>query len=73
MGKWAEPKKGGFMSKKITWADLYKDFKMRLPTLSRMAVSYRPYDHMTIAVYLKDGTKVLYDGLQKRAWFSPAA
>ena len=59
------------MSKKVTWTDIYKDFRTRLPTLSKMAVDYRPYDYMTIAVYLKDGTKILYDGLQKRAWFTP--
>lgn len=73
MDIWAELKKGGIMSKKITWADIYKDFKMRLPTLSKLAVDYRPHDYMTIAVYLKDGTKLMYDGLQKRAWFSSAA
>lgn len=61
------------MSKKITWADIYEDFKARLPTLSRLSVDYCPYDFMTIAVSLKDGTRILYDGLQKRAWFSLAA
>lgn len=61
------------MSRKITWSDIYKDFRQRLPTLSKFAVDYRPYDFMTIVVYLKDGTMVLYDGLQKRAWFSAAA
>ena len=61
------------MSKKVTWTDIYKDFRTRLPTLSKMAVDYRQYDFMTIAVYLKDGTKILYDGLQKRAWFTPVA
>lgn len=61
------------MSRKITWADIYKDFRQRLPTLSKLAVEYRPHDFMTIAVYLRDGKKVLYDGLQRRAWFSSAA
>lgn len=61
------------MSKKITWADIYKDFRQRLPTLSKQAIEYRPHDYMTIIVYLKDGSKMLYDGLQKRAWFFSAA
>lgn len=57
------------MSKKITWTDIYKDFKSRLPALSSQAVNYYPHDFMTITVSLKDGSKLLYDGLQKRASF----
>lgn len=61
------------MSKKITWREIYKDFCRQLPTLSKQAVDFRPHDYMTIIVYLKDGTRMLYDGLQKRATFVPAA
>lgn len=45
--------------------DIYKDFKTRLPTWAKLAVDYRPYDYMTIVVYFADGSRMLYDGLQK--------
>lgn len=61
------------MSKKTAWENIYKDFRHRLPTLAKLAVDHRPYDYMTIAVYLEDGTVVLYNGLEKRARFSKAA
>lgn len=48
------------MSEKITWGDIYKDFKTRLPTWAKLAV-----DYMTIVVYFADGSRMLYDGLQK--------
>ncbi len=61
------------MSKRITWDDIYKDFAARLPTLYKMAADYCPQDYMTIVVRLKDGTRVTYDALQKRAWFTTVA
>ena len=53
------------MSEKITCGDIYKDFKTRLPTWAKLVVDYRPYDYMTIVVYFADGSRMLYDGLQK--------
>ena len=37
------------------------------PRLSKEAQDYRPYNYMSIVVYLEDGTKVVYDDIAKRA------
>ena len=37
------------------------------PRLSKEAQDYRPYNYMSIVVYLEDGTKVIYDDMAKRA------
>lgn len=57
------------MGKEITWREIYREFQQKLPTLSKQALDYRPADFMTIAVYLKDGSRVLYDGMKKCARF----
>ena len=35
--------------------------------ISKEAQDYRPYNYMSIVVYLADGTKVVYDDMVKRA------
>ena len=42
-------------------------FKSVYPRLSKEARDYRPYNYMSIVVYLADGTKVVYDDMAKRA------
>ena len=53
------------MKEKITWLDIYKDFKVRLPNLSKGAVHYQPNGYLSIA----DGSKMVYDYLTERASF----
>lgn len=52
---------------KVSWQDVYDNFKSVYPKLSKMSVRFMPYDYMTIAVYLSDGTKMIYDDLKKQA------
>ena len=52
---------------KVSWQDVYNNFKSVYPKLSRMSIRFVPCDYMTIAVYLSDGTKMIYDDLKKQA------
>lgn len=52
---------------KVSWQDVYDNFKSVYPKLSKMSVRFMPYGYMTIAVYLSDGTKMIYDDLKKQA------
>jgi hypothetical protein len=55
--------------KKITWEIIYKDFRRRHPTLKKEVTYWRPHDYATIMLYLKDGTKMLYNYDYSRAVF----
>lgn len=54
--KEAEPVK-----RKITWSDIFKDFKDRHPNLKTKAIDYRPSDYLTIMIIFSDGMKMEYD------------
>ena len=49
------------MNEKITWDDVYKDFKSRHPKLCKGVRDYRPYAYLQIIVYFTDGTQMIYD------------
>lgn len=55
------------VKRKVTWKDIFNNFKSVYPRLSKEAQDYRPYNYMSIIVYLADGTKVVYDDMVKRA------
>ena len=55
------------VKRKVTWKDIFNNFKSVYPRLSKEAQDYRPYNYMSIVVYLEDGTKVIYDDMVKRA------
>ena len=55
------------VKRKVTWKDIFNNFKSVYPRLSKEAQGYRPYNYMSIVVYLADGTKVVYDDMAKRA------
>lgn len=57
------------MAKKITWGDIYKEFRMKHPRLKNEVMDHRPYDFMTIILTLKDGTKMTYNGATKECKF----
>lgn len=52
---------------RVSWNDLYENFKRLYPRLGRESVRFQPADYMTIVVYCSDGTKILYDDFKKRA------
>ena len=57
------------MREKITWDDIYKDFKIRLPNLSKIATYWKPRGYLSITVHFEDGSKMAYDYLYKKATF----
>lgn len=57
------------MTQKITFLDIYKDFKIRLPNLSKRATYWKPRGYLSITVYLEDGSQMAYDYLYKKASF----
>ena len=54
------------MSKKITWDEVYKDFKSRHPNMRKEVVHWQPYDYATIVLYFADGSKGTYNFIERR-------
>ena len=42
------------VKRKVTWKDIFNNFKSVYPRLSKEAQDYRPYNYMSIVVYLED-------------------
>lgn len=59
------------MSQKLNWNDVYQDFRKRHPRLSRMSLNYIPKSYAEILIYLKDGTKLVYNYDTRRVRFNP--
>lgn len=57
------------MREKITWQDIYKDFRIRLPNLSKRAAYWKPRGYLSITVYFEDGSEIAYDYLCKKVSF----
>lgn len=53
------------MSYKIDWKVIYEDFKEQFPLTANDVVEVYPCGGMEIAMWLSDGTKVLYNYLHK--------
>lgn len=51
---------------KITWDDVYKDFKNRHPRLSKKVLGYFPYGYSTILLVFSDNVRMLYNHDKKR-------
>lgn len=54
------------MNEKITWDDVYKDFKTRHPRLSKDVCDYRPYAYLQIQIWFKNDRKMIYDYMTHR-------
>lgn len=57
------------MKQKIMFSDIYKDFKIRQPNLSKRATYWKPRGYLSITVYFEDGSQMAYDYLYKKASF----
>lgn len=57
--------------KKLAWSEVYRDFKARHPSLSKMSQSFCAYGYAEILVYLKDGSKLTYNYDTRRVRFNP--
>lgn len=51
---------------KITWNDIYEEFRKKFPQMSKTAIRYAPYGYMSILVYFSDGSKLVYDSMDGR-------
>lgn len=57
------------MASKITWAEVYKDFKSKFPRLKNEVIHYQPYNYLKIILTLKDGKKMVYDYMTRSCEF----
>lgn len=57
------------MGNKITWQDIYKEFRSGHPNLCKKIIGWQPNGYLSIIVSLDDGDKMAYDYLTKRCWF----
>lgn len=49
------------MNKKITWSDIYKEFRKNYPSLATTSMYYKPFDYLKIEVWQEDGAIIIYD------------
>ncbi len=54
---------------KITFTDIYKDFKKRFPNLSKKTEDWRPNGYLSILIFFKDSSEMVYDYLWKKGSF----
>ena len=54
---------------KVTFTDIYKDFKARLPNLSKRVLYWRPNGYLSIQVFFQDGSQMIYDYFYKKGNF----
>lgn len=56
------------MVKKLTWRDIYKDFRKHYKILCKNVVYWHPRDYEQIVLYLEEGSKMVYDYKLKECW-----
>lgn len=49
------------MSNKVTWDQIYEDFKCRYPNLSKTVMRWQPFDFATIKLWTNDEMRIIYD------------
>lgn len=49
------------MATKVTWNDVYKDFKKRYPKKSQTVLGFQPHSYATILLIFPDGLRMLYN------------
>lgn len=49
------------MANKLTWTDVYNDFKKRHPKLSKKVLRFEPYDFATILLIFPDRVRMSYN------------
>ena len=55
---------------KVTFTDVYRDFKARLPNLSKGVAYWRPNGYLSIQIVFKDGSQMVYDYLYQKGVFT---
>ena len=49
------------MNGKLTWKDVYDDFKIHFPNLSQSVVGFMPYAYATIQLICEGGGHMIYN------------
>lgn len=55
---------------KLTFTDIYNDFRMRLPNLSKGVNYWKPNGYLSIRIAFKDGSQMVYDYLTRKGTFA---
>lgn len=55
------------MADKVTWNDVYKDFKKRYPKKGKEVLGFQPHSYATIRLIFPDGIRMLYNYDTKKA------
>ena len=55
---------------KVTFTDVYEDFKAKLPNLSKGAAYWKPNGYLSIQIFFWDGSQMIYDYLCKKGVFT---
>lgn len=53
--------RGRRSSEKVTWFDIYEDFKKNNPELVKDAPDFQPHSYATIKVFFIDGRRMTYN------------
>ena len=54
---------------KVTFMDIYKDFKERFPNLSKKVSYWKPSGYLSICIFFTDESQMTYDYLYKKVSF----
>ena len=46
---------------KLTWNDVYKDFRKRHPTMAKRVLGYEPHSYATILLIFPDRERMTYN------------
>lgn len=46
---------------KVTWYEIYKDFRRRHPNLAKQVCDWQPYSYAQVKVTLKNGSELVHD------------
>lgn len=60
------------MNNKITWDEIYLDFKRHYPRLSKKALRFKPHDYLMIKIWFDEEPSVMtFDYATKRCVIAP--
>lgn len=60
----------GTRQETITFMDIYRDFRNRFPNLAKRTEDWRPNGYLSILIFFKDHSEMVYDYLWKKGSFT---
>ena len=61
--------KKGMRTEKVKFKDIYDDFKIRMPNLSKKVEHWRPNGYLSIWIFFRDGSQMIYDYFYSKGAF----